>query len=75
MSDDIKMQAALMNLEEGRITVRIGETFQFDGPVLDYRYLITYSKIVAEILKMKLPAPVKLLHDFETEAKQEDSRA
>ena len=64
-ADDTKMQAALMNLEEGRITVRIGETFQFDGPVLDYRYLVTYSKVVADILKMKLPAPVKLLHEFE----------
>lgn len=49
-ADEIRIKAALSNLEEGRITVRVGETFQFDGPVLDYRFLVSYSKVVKELL-------------------------
>lgn len=56
--EEIRTAAALQNLEDGRITVRVGEVFQFDGPVLDYRLLVTASKVVRDLLKWKDPKPL-----------------
>jgi hypothetical protein len=62
MTDNIRIKAALANLEEGRITVQVGDVFQFDGPVLDYRLLITSSKVLQDLLKWKEPRTDNAVH-------------